>query len=153
MGYVHIPGSNQFTVNSPMNGVKTITNVATDVPLVGMSMPDYKGKLIQATMEVFINTLKDTSGAENYNDGAQNIQISTSKSGGYQNAVYIQDGALRVAANDINGNYRLYGDYLFDIKSYLGPGEVLAFKWDNAEALGNNLLAYGMYILIHCNFR
>lgn len=150
MGY-SIPNKWDFLeVNQQAQNQINIDSVATDISLSTITMPSYIGNLQQAFLDVYVQQVRDTSGAQNNISGAQYVQLRDSGLT-YRNAILIPSGVLDVAANGReSGIFQFMG--ATDLSSYIAAGGVYLCRWNNAKSTGDDLQLLGTYLRMRLYF-
>lgn len=111
----------------------TITTVATEKTIGQIIVPSFNGVVKHAYIDVFIGRITDTSGAENYIDGATTITLQG------QTVAAIIDLSFTVGANATVSGCTILGTA--DLASYVGSGSSPTVKLhSDTKAKGNNLI-------------
>ena len=130
----------------------TVDSVAGTEVLNSVSIPDISDYTVRyARAMVDFADIRDLSGALNYVDGGQKIQIDNVAAGGWIDAINIPDRCCQVPANGIVKEPILHGT--IDIKAKVNFNDTISFQWLNADALGSSLSMYrlttGIYMVVN----
>jgi hypothetical protein len=94
--------------------------------------------IARAIMMLVFRTLENTNAAQNYINGAQNIQVEKAAAGSWITGIALAGGELDVPASTRETGSVLMGTN--DISSQIpANGATMSFKWTSALAAQNNL--------------
>lgn len=151
MGYANIYPLSQLEFGSPTEPPIGVGAVAADIAFASatITVPAWLSvtRISHAFVDWYVPYLKNTFAGQNYVDGSTWLQISVD-GGVWHNANKIFNGSFWLLNADTMGTslIRMVGNY--DMVSYLVDACTIAFRWDNAKALGDSIVIHNSWFIL-----
>jgi len=121
----------------------TLSTVTADHNLTALTTPAYMGIAKEAYVDLYIQQLKDTSGALNYLDGAGNMQIELPTSS-WTTCNISRGDSLQCPANSIESGIFINAGHI-DVSNEILPNTTYNVKLDDWTSNGDDLELYAVY--------
>ncbi len=140
---------------SDVQAIVTLTTTAGDKSLPSVTIAGIPAgvTLIKVEAIMLFRAIEDTSGSANEIEAGCTpaVQVKETSAGTYTDAITVIDATLVVGASKVANGSVWFGN--IDVKAEVNEDDTYAFQFDQADAVGNNLLLRDVQIILEVTWQ